>query len=141
MDGDGLQVCRHLLCYTLLTLFWTGLIRGEVRRLAGHRGTGTRMLMDWCQVSARVAVGLGLMPSPMLDLGVVCLLQLSCYVDAPAFDSTTVLLRVPRFIENPTAFMEKMWRLQDFMPLVHHCCYCRHGDKHRKPTTHWLSGF
>ena len=126
---------------SLLTLFCAGLVRGEVRRLAGHRGTGTRMLMDWFQVSARVAVALELMPSPMLDLGVLCLLQLSCYVDAPVFDSTTILLRVPRFIENPTAFMEKMWYLQDFMPLVHHCCYCRYGDKYRKPTTYWLSGF
>jgi hypothetical protein len=56
-------------------------------------------------------------------------------------DLTAVSVDVPRFIENPTAFMEKMWYLQDFLPLVHHCCYCRYGDKYRKPTTYWISGF
>jgi hypothetical protein len=125
----------------LLVLLCNGLIRGEVRRMVGHPGSGSRVMPDWFQASARVAVGLGLLSSPMLELGVLCLVQLSCYVDAPIFDSATFVINVPRFIENPTAFMEKMWYLQDFAPLIHHCCYCRYGDSYRKPSTYWLSGF
>jgi hypothetical protein len=127
---------------SLLVLVCGGLVRGEVRRMMGHRGEGSRVMSTWFYSSALVATNLGLLESPLLDLGVLCVLQLSCYVDMPVMlDLTAVSVDVPRFIENPTAFMEKMWYLQDFLPLVHHCCYCRYGDKYRKPTTYWISGF
>ena len=110
--------------------------------MMGHRGEGSRVMSTWFYSSALVASNLGLLDSPLLDLGVLCVLQLSCYVDMPVMlDLTAVSVDVPRFIENPTAFMGKMWHLQGFLPLVHHCCYCRYGDKYRKPTTYWISGF
>jgi hypothetical protein len=140
----GMGYCFADIFYAaLLVLLCDGLIRGEVRRMVGHGGPGGRhVVSNWFQASARVAVGLGLLSSPMLELGLLCLVQLSCHVDAPIFDPATFgVASVPRFIENPTAFMEKMWYLQDFMPLIHHCCYCRYGDSYRKPSTYWLSGF
>lgn len=124
----------------IYALFHGGLIRGEVRRFKGNRH-GQHLKPGWHLAAANIATALGLVPPTPATPGLLNLLQVANHLAAPLPPPGVFVNSLPRFVENPTAFLEKMWYMQDYNPLMHHCCYCRYGALWRKATTFWLHGF
>ena len=86
--------------------------------------------MQRLEESKQAAVEMGFLPTGgVLSLVGLCSLQ-RAQVEAYGNPGhiQALLLVLPCFLENPTAILERMWYMQDFEHLRHHCCYCRYGD-------------
>jgi hypothetical protein len=134
----------------LYALLFEDLVRGEVRRVFGgdpHGSEGKMLNRRWFERSHTNAINLGFLPQATFPtLATLCHLQLGmqdthCPPCGSCEGLADLLLELPRFMENPTAYLEKMWYMQDYAALVHHCCYCKYGAPWRKPTTFWIRKF
>jgi len=127
----------------LYTLLVNGLIHGEVRRMIGGAGAFHSVDHVWLIDAGLAATELGFVVyTGVPRLSLLCTAS-SCltFVAPDASVVEAVLLVLPCFMENPTAYLEKMWYMQDYCMLLHHCCYCRYGAGWRKATTFWLRNF
>ena len=114
----------------LYALLCEGLVRGEVRRMIGGRGGAHCLNEGWMEESKQAAVEMGFLPAGgVLSLVGLCSLQRAqVEVYGNPGHIQALLSVLPCFLENPTAILERMWYMQDFEHLRHHCCYCRYGD-------------
>ena len=139
----------------LLTLYLCGLIRGDIGRIFPGKPAGRRDY-SWYSRSHYVAIQLGFWLDGDVDsmgykfslssgvppsLAFHCWLA-ECFMAGPDFDGLSDLLScLPRFVENPTAYLEKMWYMSCYSSCVVHCTYCFYGAKWKKPTSLWTRNF
>ena len=122
----------------LFALLTEGLIDGEILRCSG--GNGSTVVEDWYSDAFLVAVSLGFLKNCIPSLSSfsrvsLCMWSRNAMTDTEFRDLMGVL---PRFMENPTALLEKMWYMAGYWRLMRHCCYCRYGAAWKKPTTFWV---
>jgi hypothetical protein len=134
---------RRVFYGALFALLAEEMVDGEVFRYAGGRGARHAIVEDWHVDAQFVAVSLGFLSQAVPSLGCLSRVRLCMGVRrAMSLDEFSDLLTIlPRFLENPTALLEKMWYMADYWRLMRHCCYCRYGASWKKPTTFWIANF